>query len=477
MAKSSAFNKIRSWRENPAQFVHEQFKVDLDEWQVEALEALGGSSQAQRRVCMRACTGPGKSALLAWAGWHRLSCFAKKGEHPKGAALSITGDNLKDNLWSELAKWQGRSEFLCQAFTWNKERIYANDHPETWFLSARSYAKDADADAIGRALSGLHSKYPFVLLDEIGDMPLAVGRAAEQIFTGLPVDAAIIAAGNPTSLAGLLYQICNKQAKRWVLITITADPDDPKRTPRVPVEFARDQINEYGRDNPWVMATILGLFPPAAFNALLGIKDMEDSMSRHYKEHIYDGEVKILGVDVAREGDDRSVIAPRQGKVGFPPSIFRNVKSNELAGHVAHKMKNWGSDGIIVDGTGGYGGGVIDSLAGMNITAHDCQFSGKPFSPRFYNKRAEICWLFAEWIKSGGALPYLPELIAEATAITYTFKGDKMIMAPKAEIKKLIGKSPDLWDGYALTFAFPITKAANPTDKPLVANNKYKVLK
>src|SRR3546814_5275727 len=85
-----------------------------------------------------------------------------------------------DNLWSELAKWQARSQFLASVFTWTKEKIYANEHPETWFLSARSFAKDANPEAIGRALSGLHSHFPFILLDETGEMPLSVGKAAQE---------------------------------------------------------------------------------------------------------------------------------------------------------------------------------------------------------------------------------------------------------------------------------------------------------
>jgi hypothetical protein len=132
---------IRRWREDPVAFVRDNFGVEPDEWQRDALAFLGGkTAKPNRKLCMKACTGPGKSAVLAWIGWHRLACFASKGEHPKGAALSITADNLKDNLWAELSKWQARSAFLTAAFTWTKERIYANDHPETWFLSARSFA-------------------------------------------------------------------------------------------------------------------------------------------------------------------------------------------------------------------------------------------------------------------------------------------------------------------------------------------------
>lgn len=455
--KDAAISKIRAWREYPAQFVYDNFHVEPDKWQIEVLNNLGGPAQ-KRRVCMKACTGPGKSALLAWAGWQRLACYAAPGEHPKGAALSITKDNLKDNLWSELSKWQQRSPFLTQAFTWTKEQIYANDHPQTWFLSARSFAKDADTEAIGRTLSGLHSQFPFILLDETGDMPIAVGRAAEQIFTGSPVDAAIIAAGNPTSTTGLLYHICQTLRQNWTVTTITADPDDPDRTPRVDKQLAQDQIDAYGRDNPWIMATILGLFPPAGFNSLLGLDDVERAMNRHYRKDQYDFAAYILGVDVAREGDDQSVIFPRQGIVSFHPKTYRNADSQFLAGEVIRISREHDADGEIIDGTGGYGAGVIDAMRILGHSPLDCQFASKPNNPKFANKRAEIWFAMADWIKAGGALPNIPALVQELTAPTYSFKGDKLLIEPKEQIKKRIGKSPDLADALACTFAFPITK-------------------
>lgn len=451
-----AQTKIKNWRENPVAFVVDNFGIEPDEWQTDALKSLGGTANPRRRLCMKACTGPGKSAALAWIGWHRLACFADRGEHPKGAALSITRDNLKDNLWAEMAKWQGRSEFLKTAFSWTKELIYANDHSETWFLSARSFAKDADAESIGRALSGLHSRYPFILLDETGDMPVAVGRAAEQIFTGSPTDALIAQAGNPTSSTGLLYLTCVQNKANWVVITITADPDDPKRTPRVDIDLAREQIKTYGKDNPWVMATILGQFPPAGFNSLLGVEDVERAMGRFYNPRDYDFAPKILGVDVAREGDDQSVIFPRQGLVAFKPKMFRGVDSQYLAGEVSRSEDRWGAHASIIDGTGGYGSGVIDAMRGIGRNPLDCQFAGKAYSPKYLNKRAEIWFEMAEWVKKGGALPNIPALVAELTTPTYSFQGDKLIIEPKKEIKKRLGRSPDLADALAVTFAFPV---------------------
>ena len=455
-AVQRAQDTIRRWRHDPVAFVRDNFQVEPDEWQHDALALAGGQAKPNRKLVMKACTGPGKSATLAWLGWHPLTCFAAKGEHPKGAALSITADNLKDNLWAELSKWQSRSAFLSSAFTWTKEKIYANDHPETWFLSARSFAKDANAEAIGRALSGLHSQFPFILLDETGDMPTAVGKAALQIFTGNPTDAAVIQAGNPTSTSGLLYESCSTQAAGWEIITITADPADPKRTPRVSVEHAQEMIDTYGRDNPWVMATILGMFPPSGFNALLSHEEVTAAMGRHVPPQDYEHAARILGVDVAREGDDRSVIFPRQGLASFKPIEMRNVRTIEGASMVLHKQTEWQSDATFIDNTGGFGGGWVDQLVRMNSHPHPIHFAGKATDPRYFNKRTEMWFLMAEWVKAGGALPNVPELIGELTTPTYAFKGDKLILEPKERIKARLGRSPDYADALALTFAAPV---------------------
>jgi hypothetical protein len=448
-------DRIRAWRADPVLFVRDVFGVAPDDWQLDALTKAGGPPNPARKLCMKACTGPGKSAVLAWLGWHRLLCFAAKGEHPKGAALSVSADNLKDNLWAELAKWQGRSDLLMAAFKWTKETIYAVDHAETWFLSKRSYAKDADAEAIGRALSGLHSQFPFVLLDETGEMPVAVGRAAQQIFTGNPTDALIAQAGNPTSTNGLLYESAGRGG--WDVVTITADPLDPKRTPRVSVEHAQAMIDEYGRDNPWVMATILGLFPPTGFNALIGLEQIEAAMRRHYTPEHYRHAAVILGGDVARQGDDKSVLARRQGVVLFPLKSYRIPDTMLVADAFGQEFNEHRADALFVDETGGYGAGVVDALRMRNFQVTGVQFAGKPSDPRYFNKRSEMLFKLCEWIKTTGAIP--PDAIGlreELLALEYTFQGDKFAVIPKEKIKDKIGRSPDESDAAALTFAYDV---------------------
>lgn len=460
-AVKQAQSKIRHWRENPAAFVWDVFGVELDEWQKDAVDPLGGPPNPRRRLAMKACTGPGKSATLAWMGWHRLLCFADKGEHPKGAALSGQGrDNLRDNLWAELAKWQQRSELLKRAFTHNQSQIYANDHPETWFLSARSYPKAANSEQIGSALAGLHSRFPFILLDEIGDMPPTMGQKAQQIFTGGVIDGLIAAAGNPTSTTGLLYTIWSQEGDLWTRITITADPDDPKRTPRVDIEHAREMIEKYGKDNPWVMATILGLFPKTGFNSLLSIEEVEASMRRVVKEDAFSYSQKRIGIDVARFGDDRTVLFPRQGLMAYKPVEMRGARTHDITARVIMAKVKWGSELELVDGSGGYGAGVIDGLLQAGHTPQEIHFSGEAIDPRYYNKRAEMWFDMAKWVKRGGCLPKDSNLSQELIAPTYTFKDGKLLLEPKESIKKRLGFSPDKADALCLTFALPDMPAA-----------------
>ncbi len=450
-----AQSNIKRWRENPKQFVHENFKVDLDPWQEEVCDKLSSPVPLPcRRLGMKACTGPGKSAVLAWICWWRLSCFANKGEHPKGAALSGEGrDNLRDNLWAELSKWQQRSEYLRAAFTWNKQQIVANDHPETWFLSARSYPQNADAEAIGQSLSGLHGKFPFIALDETGGMPVAVGQKAEQIFTGMPIDALIAQAGNPTDTQGLLYESAVTNADLWQFVTITADPDDPRRTPRVSIEHARQMIKTYGRDNPWVMSTILGLFPPTGSNTLLGVEEVEASMRRHLRIDEYEYAQKRLGIDAARFGDDPWVIFPRQGLAAFRPVELRNPRSDEVAARVIKAKAAWGSEMEFFDGTGGFAAGAIDAMVRAGHAPIEVSFSGKASDPRYFNKRSEMWFKMADWVKRGGALPPVPELKRELTTPVYYFQDGKFRLEEKDQIKKRLKHSTDHGDALCLTFA------------------------
>jgi len=451
-----AHAKLIEWRYDTALFARDNFQFEPDKWQLEAFRALDAKDTPRLRVALKACAGPGKTAVLAIYGWKFLSTWCQQGAHPKGAAIATTKDNLDDNLWPEFSKWQQRSPFLRDQFTWTKSRIFANCAPETWFLSARSYPKTADENEQGRTLSGLHSDYVLYLIDESGDIPISVLKSAEQGLSNCKFGR-IIQAGNPTSMTGMLYASCTDLADKWETITITGDPDDPNRSPRIDKEWAIEQIKTYGRNDPWVMAYILGLFPPVAMNALIGPDEVDAAMNRIITEAQVAFSDKRIGVDCARFGDDRTFIARRQGLAALEGVTMRNARSEEIAARVASIDSEWkGSDLQFIDSTGGWGAGVEDALRLAQYKPIPINFSSTTVNnPRYFNRRTEMIYEFCEWIKRGGCLPKSPQLKKELCAHTYFFQNGKIRVAEKDQVKKLIKCSPDEMDAYALTFALP----------------------
>jgi len=476
---SQSAKNIQIWRSDPVKFVRDLFNVEPDEWQKDVLEAFASRDKDKSRISMCAAAGPGKSTALAWCALNFLLCYADIGNHPKGAAVSVTQDNLKDNLWPEIAKWMNRSEMLREMFVWTKTRVFAKEHPETWFISARSWSKSADEEEQGRTLSGLHSDYVLYLIDESGDIPIPVLRSAEQGLTSCRWGK-ILQAGNPTSHEGMLYASTTKLRDKWFVININGDPDDPKRSPRIDIEWAREQINNYGRDNPWVMSYILGKFPPSSINTLLGPEEVEAAMRRHLREDQYSFAQKRLGIDAARFGNDFWCIFPRQGLAAFKFIELRNPRSEEVAARVSFAKAKWGSEIEFFDGTGGFASGAIDAMMQAGHSPMEIHFNGKAMDSRYFNKRSEMWFEMAEWVKKGGALPYDAGLIKELTAPTYTFVKGKFMLEEKDQIKKRLGFSPNKGDSLALTFSLPEMPSENASIESLVSggvdNQKGKLL-
>lgn len=447
--------QLYRWRHDAVQFVRDNFHTEPDKWQHRALMAYCNNDQRVLRLSLQACAGPGKTAVLAWIGWHFISCFGDENEHPKGAAVAVTKDNLDDNLWPEFSKWQQRSPYLLAAFVWTQSAIYAKDHPDTWFISARSWAKTASTEELGKTLSGLHSQYVLILIDESGEIPVEILKTGDQAL-GNCTFGRMIQAGNPTSQNGMLYAAATRLRELWTVIIITGDPDDHERSPRVDIEWARQQIKLYGRDDPWVASLILGKFPESGINTLLTIDEVEAAMKRRLRPDMYDFSQKRLGVDVARFGMDSTIIFPRQGLRAFNYVLMRKASNPQVAARVAVAKDKWQSEREYVDGSGGYGAGVVDALNQAGYTPAEVYgASTNPPNPRFYNLRAYMLWECAQWVKRGGALPYDQTLIKEMTAPTYSFKGGKLIVEEKDQIKKRLGFSPDRFDALALTFSEP----------------------
>lgn len=458
-----AAEKIRRWLHDPIFFVRDCLGVEPDDWQAECLLAYARdpvvNPQKLDRIALKASKGPGKSTLESWIGWHFLSVWP----HPKGVATSISGDNLRDNLWTELAKWQGRSSFLKNTFTWGAERIVCKHHPETWWLSARTWPKTADATQQADTLAGVHADHVLFLIDEAGGIPDAVVATAEGGLANANEEgrtATIVMAGNPTHLSGPLYRACTRERNLWWVKEISGDPDDPKRAPRVSKQWAREQIEKFGRENPWVLVNVFGQFPPGQSNTLLGVEEATASARRTMREADYIYAAKVIGVDVARYGDDTTVIFKRQGRMALQPKVFRNLSTTEVAGQVVLVIDQWKPDAVFVDQTG-VGAGVVDQLRALNYEIRGVDSGGRALraEPKLADRRAEMWWEMADWVKGGGCIPDDAELIGQLTAPTYWFDAKaRLRLESKDDLKDRGMPSPDKADALALTFASPVAK-------------------
>lgn len=451
-------NQIARWRQDPASMVRELFNVEPDAWQLEVLNAFPSNP----RIAMKAAKGVGKTCLLSWCIWN----FLLTRPSPGILCLSTSERVLADTLWTELARWHQKSPLLQSEFIWTKKQIYHKDNQPTWWCTAKSFPQSADKMQQGQALAGFHPDYALIVLDESGGMNESIMASAEAALS-TATEGHILQAGNPTHLEGCLYAACTRDAARWKVVEISSDPDSPLRSPRVSIEWAKQQIESYGRNNPWVLVNVFGQFPPSSLNSLIGPDEIRAAMKRYYREYQIGRAPRIMGVDVARFGDDASAIACRHGIQMLPFKKYRNLDSMQGAGRVAREWEEFKADACFIDNTGGFGAGWIDQLRALHRNPMGVHFAGQPHKvDRYANKRAEMYFDFCEWIKEGGSLPECPDLISALTATTYTFTNrGLLIIEPKEVIKaKLNGVSPDEADAAALTFAEPVL----PSDSSLI---------
>ncbi len=180
---------------------------------------------------------------------------------------------------------------------------------------------------------------------------------------------------------------------------------------------------------------------------------------------------KIMAVDVARFGDDRSIIGVRQGRQYRILAKYRGLDLVQLADRVLEFAERESPDATVIDGDG-LGAGVVDILKHRNFgrargvvdfhggaNAEDCAM--------YYNKRTEIWGWCREWLKAGAEIPDDPELAVDLTAPGYDtargkrFHGSIMLEA-KEDLKARGEASPDDGDTLAMTFAVKVLPRPNP---------------
>lgn len=199
-------------------------------------------------------------------------------------------------------------------------------------------------------------------------------------------------------------------------------------------------------------------FSAAGDDQLVSLTDVEQAAKRVYTERDVVGQPLIFGVDPARFGDDRSVLIMRRGMQAFDPIVWRGLDNMEVAARVADAIDREHPDAVFIDS--GAGAGIIDRLRQLGLDIIEVPFGAKALKSELYtNRRAEMWWEMAQWIRNGGSIPNRMDLKQELATPTFWYDPTgRKVLESKDDIKaRLKGESsPDIADALALTFAAPV---------------------
>lgn len=427
-----------------------------EDWQVKILNKIRDGLSIDKAIQEAVASGHGigKSALVSWIILWAVSTY----EDTKGVVTANTETQLKTKTWAELAKWYR----LCINKHWfelTATALYSRDpaHEKTWRVDMIPWSERNT-----EAFAGLHNqgKRILILMDEASAIPDIIFEVSEGALTDENTQIIWCAFGNPTRNTGRFRECFGRFKHRWGNSQI-----DSRSVSLTNKEQIAQWVADYGEDSDFVRVRVRGVFPRAGSMQFISGDIAEEAAQRDLKGQPFDP--VLMGVDVARFGDDQSVIWFRRGRdaKSIPPIKLRNVDTMTLAAKVSEARKYYHVDAVFIDGTG-VGGGVIDRLNQLEIPVVEVQFGARPDRSlpghddvAYANKRAEMWGFMREWLK-GGAIPNDPELIADLTGVEYGYAlkdgRDAIILEKKSDMKKRGLASPDLADALALTFAYHV---------------------
>jgi hypothetical protein len=433
----------------------------LRAWQTEILSAitahLGSSSTrfVPLQVAVSSGHGIGKSALLGMViHWAMSTC-----EDCKVVLTANTDTQLRTKTWPEVSKWF-RLGLNSKWFQVNSESITVREpeHQRVWRTDRISWSENNT-----EAFAGLHNKGKRIVLifDEASAIADRIWEVAEGALTDENTEIIWLAFGNPTQNTGRFRECFGRFKHRWK--TFQIDSRTVEGTNKAQID---KWIADYGEDSDFVRVRVRGEFPRAG-SAQLIPSDIV-AAARKYKAEGFEALPKILSVDVARFGDDQTVIGYRQGRKAVILEKLRGKDTVFVAERVIQLMESESVDATVVDGDG-IGAGVIDHITHRGYNRRLFEFhggAGANDAAQYFNRRAEVWGAMREWLQSGSEIPDDPELADELCGPEYGFSSKQQIQLERKEDMKKRGlSSPDCADMLAMTFSVKVA-APKPKAKP-----------
>jgi hypothetical protein len=453
----SIADELAECRNSPERFVDAMFDWNAaelkgkapEQWQRQVLQGIRDGLPLQRaiRIAVASGQGVGKTALVSWIVlWAMSTCT-----DCRGILTASNEAQLATRNRAELRKWfrlfRGRAFFELSATA----LLSADEaHVQTWRLDLLPWNEHRP-----EAFAGLHNqgRRIVVIMDEASVIPPIIWQTIEPVMTDVNTEIIWAVFGNPLHSVGPFRECFGRFSHRWLRWHIDARDvgiSDKKQI----AEWAED----HAEDSYFFMTRVRGQFPTASALQFIDTALVEAAMTR--EPVINPREPMVLGIDVARFGDDASVIYPRRGldARSILPLVFQGISTDRLVDKVLEFCLENRVEVIFVDGAG-VGGGVVDMLRRHNLPVEDVQFGGRADRGeqiKYAQKRSEM------WGAMRDALRYLAippsnELRDQLIGPEYDFnlKGE-LQLEKKSDMKRRGLASPDIADALALTYARPV---------------------
>lgn len=415
------------------------------------------SVRDNQRTAVRSCNGAGKSFISA----NIVAWFLSV--HPGSIIITTapTARQVEEILWQEIARIHAQAN-LPLGGTLLKTK---------WDMGAKWFAMGLSTNDPNR-FQGFHAPHILAVLDEACGIEPQIYEAVEAILTS--EGAKVLLIGNPTEPDNEFYKTFSSKLYNKVHISAFHTPNfrniksiEQLRTMSVKEleaevthpylvtpKWARERLDEWGEDSPAFLARILGEFPDTGTQTLIPLSwIMKATMRPDTAE-----KPCTIGVDVARFGDDASVIAVRLGNKVERLIEFKKLDTVEVTNEVEQVFRDYEKvcDIVAVDAVG-IGAGVADMLRNRSVPAVDIESGERAYQiNRFKNKRTEMWYKGRELFRTGDiTIPDDDKLIGELSTIRYTFDPTgKYVLETKDELKKRGLDSPNKADAVMYAFAF-----------------------
>jgi len=379
--------------------------------------------------------------------------------HPIGEAFVVTTApttaQVEAILWREIGKAHRKGN-LPGRITLDAK----------WYMGQELVAygrKPADYDQA--AFQGIHAKYVLVLLDEAVGIPKSLFDAVDALATN--VNARVAAVANPDDPSSHFAQVC-KPGSGWVVKRISAFDTPAYTGEKVPAdllpllvspEWVEERKLRWGVTSPIYQSKVLGEFPDLSDDTLILPRWIEAAQKRTLERT----RRPIIAADIARFGEDETVIMRREG--GWIRVYRAHHKDDTMttAGHIAKAMRDIDDEAgkndwvrAIVD-VPGVGGGVVDRLAELDLPVVPYNGGEAPIDKeRFVNARAEDYWTLRERFEQGEVDidPDDDKLAAQLGSIKWGIDSRGRIkIESKDDMRKRGQPSHDRADAMAIAFA------------------------